>query len=89
MGRRRAGQRDGKRVGVVEGWEEGGWDREMGRRWAVVEGGEGRGQRDGKKVGVVEGWEKEGGPEGGKEVGVTGGWEEGGRDRGMGRRWAW
>jgi len=26
---RRAGQNDGKKVGVVEGWEEGGWGRWM------------------------------------------------------------
>ena len=41
MGRRMAGQRDGKKVGVVEGWEQCGCGRGMGRRRM--------GQRDGKK----------------------------------------
>ena len=36
---------DGNKVGVVEGWEEGGQGREMGGRWAR--------QRDVKKMGVV------------------------------------
>ena len=40
------------------------------------------GQRDVKKVGVVEGWDQ------GKEGGADG-WGERGRDRRMGRRWAW
>ena len=31
MGRRWAGQRDVKKVGVVKGWEEGGWGRGMRR----------------------------------------------------------
>ena len=39
MGRWRAGQRDGEKVGVVKEWEEGGRGRGMGRRRA--------GQRDG------------------------------------------
>jgi len=52
MGRRRAGQRDGKKVGVVTEWEEGWPGRGMEGRRA--------GQRDGKKVGVVEGWEEGG-----------------------------
>ena len=49
MGRRRVGQRDGKKEGGANGVEEGGRGREMGRRRA--------GQRDGKEVGVVEGRE--------------------------------
>ena len=31
---RRAVQRDVKKVGVVEGWKEGGRGRRMGKRWA-------------------------------------------------------
>ena len=34
MGRKRTGQEDEKKVGVVEGWEEGGRGRGMLRRWA-------------------------------------------------------
>jgi hypothetical protein len=34
MGRRRAGQTEWKKVGVVERWEEGGQGSEMGRKWA-------------------------------------------------------
>jgi hypothetical protein len=50
----RAGQKDGKKVGVVEGWEEGGWGRWMGRRWAWYRDGRKEGgQKVVKKVGVV------------------------------------
>jgi len=42
----RAWQRDGRKVGVVEGWEKDGRGRWMGRRMVR--------QRDRKKVGVVE-----------------------------------
>ena len=34
MGRKRVGQRDVIKVGVVKGWEEGGWGRGMIRRRA-------------------------------------------------------
>jgi len=49
---KRAGQKDVNKVGVVEGWDKGGWGRWMGRKRT--------GQKDGKKVGVVEGWEEGG-----------------------------
>jgi len=42
MGRRRAGQRDGKKVGVAEGWEEGGRQGDGSRRV---------GHEDGRKKG--------------------------------------
>jgi len=56
MRRRRAGQRDGKRLGVVERWDKEWRGRGMERRWRG-RGMERRraGQKHRKKVGVVAG----------------------------------
>jgi len=59
MGRRRVGQRDGKKVGLVKEWEEGGRGRGMGGRRV--------GQMDGEKEGGGEGLE-----EGGRGKGMGG-----------------
>jgi len=60
MGRKRAGQKDRKKVGGAEGCEEGGRGKGMEGRRA--------GQKDGKKVGVVEGWEEGGWGNNGNKV---------------------
>ena len=86
MGRRRAGQRDDKKVGMVEGWEEG--ERQGNGNKEGGAGGweeEGRGRWNKKKEVRVEEWEKgvRGWSMGRKRAGLgEGGRREGGVGRG-------